>query len=160
LLEVEEIMRHAGMITDFMPESYRDPALWFDGREEPDPHSLSGKTAHSAVLEANEHYGGSACVFLRPDHKCALQVASEAAGYHPWRLKPFYCILHPLDFDEAGRITLDETSHMKDEPASCLVFCMELVPLYMTFEPELRYLLGDKGYERIVAQGKKDDLFS
>ena len=61
---------------------------------------------------------------------------------HPWRFKPFYCILHPLDLDEEGRITLDDTQLMLAEPGSCLRPADQPIPLVETFEPELRYLLA------------------
>jgi hypothetical protein len=102
------------------------------------------------VVEHHRHYGGTACVFLRSDHKCALQVASQASGHHPWHWKPFYCILHPLDLDEEGRITLDETDLMLDEPGSCLRPATENIPLLVTFEEELRYFLGDEEYEKLI----------
>ncbi len=148
--EAEDIQAHAPTIQSHMPEGWRDPGGWFDGRREPDPHALSGEVLHTTVLSDPDHYGGSACIFLRPDHKCALQVAAEAEGQHPWRFKPFYCILHPLDLDEGGAITLDVNEALLEEPASCMRPSSESKPLLMTFEPELRYLLGENGYERLV----------
>ncbi len=149
-LEAQDIQQHADLILPHMPADCRDPLDWFDGREEPDEHATSGFTVHSTVLPAPEHYGETACIFLRSDHKCALQVAADANGLHPWRFKPFYCILHPLDLDEQGRITLDETDLMIAEEGSCLRACEEQIPLLETFEPELRYLLGEKAYQALV----------
>src|SRR5659263_460297 len=64
---------------------------------------------------------------------------------HPWRFKPFYCILHPLDLDEQGRITVDSTEDLLEEQGSCLVPSDQPVPLIETFANELQYLLGAKG---------------
>jgi len=152
-LEMKDILANASIIAPHMEEDHRDPADWFDGREEPDDHSISGWAGHSTVLPDDDHYGGTACIFLRKDHRCALQAAANAEGLHPWRFKPFYCILHPLDIDEQGRITLDETELMLAEPGSCLRPAERPIPLWETFEPELRYLLGEKGYQRLL-----DDL--
>jgi hypothetical protein len=149
-LEQKDILTNALKIAPYMQEGQRDPADWFDGREEPDDHSISGWAAHSTVLPDPDHYGETACVFLRKDHLCALQVAAHAEGLHPWRYKPFYCVLHPLDLDEHGRITLDETSLLLDEPGSCLRPAERPIPLIETFEPELRYLLGEKGYQQML----------
>ncbi|MHC1784105.1 MAG: hypothetical protein AB9891_15355 [Anaerolineaceae bacterium] len=80
--------------------------------------------------------------------------AADAAGEQSWRFKPYYCILHPLDIDPQGRITLDENRELLDEPGSCLRPAETDVPLLETFEPELRHLLGDKAYERLAAEGK------
>lgn len=153
-LEKKDILANAGKIAPHMEEDRRDPADWFDGREEADDHSISGWAAHSTVLPDPAHYGETACIFLRKDHLCALQAAANAEGLHPWRFKPFYCILHPLDMDDQGRITLDETELMLDEPGSCLRSSETLIPLIETFEPELRYLLGEKGYRRLQDTGR------
>lgn len=148
-LEVEDIRAHAGQIVPHMPAGAADPADWFDEREESDPYALSGRVGHTQVLPDADHYGGTACIFMRTDYKCALQVAADKEGLHPWRFKPFYCILHPLDLDEQGRITLDETDLMLAEPGSCLRPADEYTPLIETFADELRYLLGEKGYRKL-----------
>jgi len=69
-------------------------------------------------------------------------VAAEESGQHRWRLKPFYCVVHPLDLDEKGRITLDEIDLLVKEPASYLRSTYKSIPLQDTFQPELEYLLG------------------
>jgi Zn-finger nucleic acid-binding protein len=141
--EYEEILANAELIAAQMAETLRDPAVWFDGRVERDGFSASGEVRHTNVLPEREHYGGTACVFLREDFKCALQCAGQVGGLHPWRYKPFYCILHPLDLDEAGRITLDETAALLDEAGSCLRPSEggKMVSLLETFAEELDYLL-------------------
>ena len=148
-VEIEDIQAHADLIAPHMPPGLTDPADWFDDRCESDPYAISGEVGHSDVLPDSEHYGGTACIFLRSDHKCALQAAASEVGLHPWRFKPFYCILHPLDLDEQGRITLDETDLLLAEPGSCLRPAEHPTPLIETFAPELRYLLGEKGYRQL-----------
>jgi len=149
--EVQKIKDNAALIIPEMPEDWRDPDTWFDGREDMDRHAPTGKVIHSRVVENPRHYGGSACVFLRADHKCALQTAASRSGRHPWAFKPFYCILHPLDLDEEGRITLDETDLLLDEPGSCLRPSKIRIPLAVTFEPELRYFMGEEAYQRLMS---------
>jgi len=51
--------------------------------------------------------------------------------------------------DEQGRITLDETELMLDEPGSCLRPAEKAIPLTETFKSELRYFLGDPGFEML-----------
>ncbi len=148
--EAEDILENAALIMPHMPEGYADPQTWFDGREDRDEFSPSKHVVHSTVLDEPSHYGGTACVFLRPDFKCALQVAADRLNLHPWRFKPFYCILHPLDLDEEGRITLDETDLLLDEPGSCLRKSDILTPLAEIFEPELSYFLGKKAQQQIL----------
>lgn len=144
--EWQDIQDNAELIIPHMPPDWNDPELWIDDRRDSDPFSRSGQVVHSHVLPDPGHYGRTACVFLRDDFKCALQVAGDANGMHPWRFKPFYCVLHPLDLDEQGRITLDATELLLDEPGSCLRPSNTEIPLLETFEPELRYFLGDEKY--------------
>jgi hypothetical protein len=153
-IEADDLLANAEWIIPFLPEPLREPALWFDGRCETDPHALSGEVVHTTVLPDADHYGGSACIFSLHDHKCALQAAGIAAGEHPWRYKPFYCILHPLDLDGEGRITLATNEALLAEPASCLRTCSEAKPLAVTFEPELVYLLGETAYRELLANIK------
>jgi hypothetical protein len=151
-LEMQDILDNRDQIRPHMLVSQNDPLQWFDDRQEDDPHSLSGKVGHTTVLPNTAHYGDRACIFLRQDFRCALQVAAQTAGEHPWRYKPFYCVLHPLDLDEAGYLTLDEDEALLSEPASCLRPAQANTPLLETFEPELRYLLGEKQYRHFWEQ--------
>lgn len=155
--EMEDILANTGIIIPYMPEGAKDPADWFASYEDQDEFSPSKLVVHTAVETQPEHYGGTACIFLRTDHKCALQVAGKEAGYHPWRFKPYYCILHPLDLDEEGRITVDETEILVEEEGSCLRKADHAIPLVETFEEELRYLLGDHAYTELVAESQKAD---
>jgi Zn-finger nucleic acid-binding protein len=151
-VEIEDILAHANQIAVHMPAGFEDPGDWFDEREEKDEYALSGKVGHTRVLSDADHYGGTACIFMRADYKCALQVTADQLGFHPWRFKPFYCILHPLDLDEQGRITLDDTELFLSEPGSCLRSASEVTPLIEIFADELRYLLGEKGYRELKAR--------
>jgi hypothetical protein len=148
--EVDDILTNAALIIPFMPENARVPGEWFVPVEDNDSHSPSGKVIHTAVENNLEHYGGTACIFLREDAKCALQVAGVENNLHRWRFKPFYCILHPLDLDEEGRITVDEVETLISEPGSCLQSADHPIPLTVTFEEELSYLLGEKGFNSLM----------
>jgi len=139
----EDILAHAALISNYMPPDRRAAAFWFGGSEEPDKHALSGIVAHTTVLPNPEHYGGTACIFLRPDQQCALQTAAQETGLHPWRFKPFYCILHPLEIKD-GYITLDNLAKMLEEPASCLRSSGQKIQLMEVFRQEISYLLGDR----------------
>ena len=146
--ERDDILANAGLIAPHLPAELRDPAVWFDGRSDTDEFSASEVVFHSNVLPDRAHYGGTACVFFREDYKCALQVAGAASGLHPWRFKPFYCILHPMDLDDEGRITLDDTASLLEEEASCLRPSDNPAALVETFAPELDYLLGERSTPR------------
>jgi hypothetical protein len=136
----QDILAHADLILSHMPVGREQPEAWFNPQEEDDPHTKSKKVIHTTVMPDPDHYGGTACIFMQEDYKCALQVAGEEAGMHPWRFKPFYCILHPLDMDDHGRITLDETHLLLAELASCLRPSKKHIPLKETFAEELNFL--------------------
>src|SRR3990172_2066054 len=150
-----DIRNHAALIIPHMPPGWDDPELWLDDRTDADPFARSGQVVHSRVLPDVTHYGRTACVFLREDHKCALHVAGDANGFHPWRFKPFYCVLHPLDLDEQGLITLDENEALLDEPGSCLRPAEKSIPLTDTFEDELQYFLGIDAFSKLKQKSRK-----
>jgi hypothetical protein len=154
LKEQQDILAQGSLISPFMRQGYADPQTWFNDEEDTDEFSPSQQVRHTTVLEDKAHYGSTSCVFLRPDHKCALQVAADANGLHSWRFKPFYCILHPLDLDEQGRISLDETELLLDEPGSCLRPANTLIPLAETFEQELVHFLGAETQKRILEEAR------
>lgn len=153
--EMEDILAHAALIVPHMNPGSELPSEWFASYEDKDEFSPSKLVVHTAVETVPEHYGGTACIFWRSDAKCALQVAAVANGLHPWRFKPYYCILHPLDLDEQGRITVDITADLVDEPGSCLGPSEKNIPLVETFADELRYLLGEKAYAELVEEAQK-----
>ncbi len=157
LREMEYIMHNAALILPHMPDDARNLGEWFVPVNDDDKRSPTGKVIHTAVENRVEHYGKTACVFCLADGKCALQVAAVENGLHPWHFKPFYCILHPLDMDEDGRITLDDVENMVGEEGSCVRPASEPIPLIETFEPELRYLLGEKAFLALTElAGQKD----
>ncbi len=140
--EIADILQNAARIQPFLEPEDRDPSQWFLPTREPDPHSLSGWVRPTRVRAAPWHYQGTRCIFLRRDAKCALQLAAEAAGEHPWRWKPFYCILHPLDLDDQGRITLAPWPELVAEPASCVRPAEQRQRPVDLFREEIRYLTG------------------
>ena len=138
----DEILLHQDTIRTHLDSQNQDPEFWFDERKDFDRFTVTGIIHHTAVYPSPAHYGQTVCVFFRTsDFKCGLQVASEAMGKHPWELKPFYCVLHPLDLDEEGRITLDKTDLLVKEKGSCLRPASEPISLLETFQEELEFFL-------------------
>lgn len=153
--EKQRIFENKAVIQSCLDQNSEDFDDWFEEQIENDPYTETGKVIHSKVIERDLPFSRKTCVFLRPDHKCALQVASQIIGKHPWYLKPFYCILHPMDINQEGEITLDKTKIIKEEPKSCLrVSDSDLAPIEI-FEDELRYLLGDSKYQEYLTQAQK-----
>jgi len=116
--EKEDILRNVEMILPHMPADRHDPAAWFGDQEEPDDFFPSGRVLPTTVRSNPDHYGGTECVFLRPDWLCALQTASAAAGGDPWRWKPFHCIIHPITIED-GQLTLASDEELRAEAGGC-----------------------------------------
>jgi hypothetical protein len=114
--EMEDVLANAKLIAPHMPAGCELPADWFASYEDHDEFSPASwwfipRWKPSRALRRNRVY------LLASRCQMRLQVAAVANGLHPWRFKPYYCILHPLDLDEQGRITVDTTPDLVDEPA-------------------------------------------
>ncbi len=153
--EADDILAHAAIIQPFLPESRRNPEIWFDDSREPDDDHPTGEMCTgTSVIEDLTHPAGQTCIFLRPDRLCALQKASIETGEHPWRYKPYYCALHPLVWEEKI-LVLAEGSEVYLEGGSCNRPAPgEPIQLVDLFDEELRLALGNDGYAELrdVAQ--------
>ena len=147
------VMENKDAILPHLPPDRRDPEKWFDWNLEPDhDHPAGGMLASTNVAADPTHPAGQNCVFLRPDRKCALQVASIAAGEQPWHFKPFYCALFPLVFHQ-HQLMLDDDNLVYVEGGSCTrATCGEAIPLYRLFEMEMKLAIGEAGYTELVTQ--------
>lgn len=149
--ETDDIRRHAGLIQPHVRPEHRDPETWFDGEviEETD-HPMGGTAEGSAVFPDSTHPAGRSCVFLRPDKRCALQAAGIAEGEHPWRFKPFWCALHPLEFD-AGVLTFAEDNAVFRSGGSCSRPQPVSVPIFRLYQEEVTLALGLAGFAELEA---------
>lgn len=122
---------------------------WFSDEVEPDEHVPGGRVVHTLVVSLVMKGHSEACVFLREDFKCSLQVAAESNAMHPWAWKPFYCIIHPLEISGDGSITIPDGRTLLAEKASCLRKSSRKHLLIDTLLPELEYLLGEKEVDKV-----------
>lgn len=150
LKEKERIFQYADLISTCMELPITEPDNWFLQDLEEDSFTESGVVIHTKVVERNQPFKRKTCIFLRNDHKCALQVASESLEMHPWFLKPFYCILHPLDLNDNDQITLNDSDIILNEKRSCLRFSTEFITPIEIFAEEIQYLLGDHIYQDAI----------
>lgn len=155
LQEKEKIAEYAEIIQSCMDPTKYGLGDWFLSEIEMDSFTLSGNVIHTRLVSRNRPFKRLTCIFLRIDHKCALQVASEKLGKHPWFLKPFYCVLHPLDLNDNEQITLDHTRILLEEEKSCLRYSEQATAPIEIFEDELRFLLGDSTYVESLGLAKK-----
>ena len=154
--DANKVLEHQETVLPHLPPERRDPETWFDWKLEFDhDHPNGGMLASTNVAPDSTHPAKQSCVFLRPDRKCALQVASIAAGQRPWFLKPFYCALYPLVFHR-HQLILDDENLVYLEGGTCTrPACTESMPLYRLLEVEMRLALGDAGYAELVRQAEK-----
>jgi Fe-S-cluster containining protein len=90
LEERDRILVHARIVREAMTSRARDDSSrWFGKCVTRDPDFAGGRSTITRVLDG-------ACVFLREDGLCALQVAGERRLEHPYSLKPSVCLLWPL----------------------------------------------------------------
>ncbi len=152
LAQVEEILAHADLFLPYLAPERRNPQDWFytDEQEEDTDHPAGGQYTYTTVFDDPLHPNTYACVFLRPDRKCALQLAGLESGQHPWRYKPFYCALHPIEYRER-MLRLCDDNPIFQEGGSCSRPDPEAqVPLYRLFDAELKLALGEAGYAELV----------
>lgn len=148
------ILEHAEEIKPFLRPETRDERTWFDGVYDIDSDYPSGRGQGTNVVSHPTHSTGSACVFLREDLKCGLQVASTGLGRSPWHFKPYYCALHPLTVWDKWLLMEEELEHLG---GTCLV-PGDVSPLYTVFADEIRLHLGDDGYAELVQYARAQDF--
>ena len=97
--EQDKVLRHRGIVAEAMTSRARDnPDRWFGTRTARDSDFTAGRTANTRVLDG-------ACVFLREDRLCALQVAGQRRLGSAYSLKPATCLLWPLCVQD-GRLEI------------------------------------------------------
>jgi hypothetical protein len=88
--ERDRVLAHAGIVQEAMTSrGRREVSRWFDRRLTYDTDFTSGWTSGTRVQDG-------ACIFLRNDRLCALQVAGEKHLGSSYALKPSVCLLWPL----------------------------------------------------------------
>lgn len=88
--ERDRVLSHAELVSQHMTSRVRKrPERWFEARVTRNPDYVCGKAVATRVLDG-------ACVFLRADGLCALQVAAQSAKGASFALKPAMCLLWPL----------------------------------------------------------------
>jgi hypothetical protein len=144
----DEILHHAELVQRVLPPDRRDPSRWFDPEPEWDDTPPAGYWVGTTVIENPNHPVGQSCIFLLDDGRCGLQVAAVEAGMHPWALKPFHCALYPLTLWE-GQLILDDENELYAE-ASCQQPAETARPLFMVFDQEVKWVLGEEGFQTLL----------
>ncbi len=143
-LEIDDILRNKDLIFPYLAEGRKDTEDWFTNDREEDAFFPSGYLVRTATLPNPAHYGGTECVFLRPDARCSLQTASIAAGLHPWRWKPFHCIIHPITYED-GSFTIATDKELLAEEAGCFRAGAAETRMHENLAEEMDFLLSAGG---------------
>ncbi len=143
-LEIDDILRNKDLIFPYLAEGRKDTEDWFTNDREEDAFFPSGYLVRTATLPNPAHYGGTECVFLRPDARCSLQTASIAAGLHPWRWKPFHCIIHPITYED-GSFTIATDEELLAEEAGCFRAGAAETRMHENLVEEMDFLLSAGG---------------
>ncbi len=97
------------------------------------------------------HFRDTACMFLTPDARCALEVLSVHLSRHPWHYKPIDCWLYPIAFEDEEEVRLVLYSYETDplrlpgfDGFVSQTFCGRTYPdgepAWMVLREELRFL--------------------
>jgi len=150
LAEAGRMVDEAELIKPHLPSDRHDVNTWFDGAVARDSDFPSRYRVGTEVLPDPSHPAGTSCIFLRPDCRCALQVAAIAAGRHPWDLKPFYSALFPI-VRLGNYVQLDDDNEIYVLGGSCSRAEPVSTPRYEVFKDELVLALGQEGYDQLCA---------
>ncbi len=119
LRHVQRILDNATQVRPFMATAYADDEdRWFGDETLETADFPSGIGLPTAVAPRADGSGRQGCVFVRADHKCSLQMASEAQGLPFPGLKPFDCATYPI-LRSDGAIQVDYESARHHPGADC-----------------------------------------
>ncbi len=119
LRHVQRVLDAAETVRPFMAPEYADNEdLWFGDETLETADFASGIGLPTAVGSRADGSGRQGCIFVRADHKCSLQMASDEAGL-PWPgLKPFDCATYPI-LRSDGTVQVDYESAKHHPGADC-----------------------------------------
>ena len=115
-----------------------DVTKWFEPEEE-DEDFESGIAVGTEIINGK-------CTFLDKNGLCTLQKIAMQEGKYKWEYKPLYCILFPFTTYE-GALTIDD-EHI-DRLPSCNVDPKTELTMFEACEEELKYFLGEEGFEEL-----------
>lgn len=136
----DRILAHKEMVKKYMDDTQtRDEARWFEQQEIEDDDFPSGRCVGTEAVNGK-------CVFLDGFGRCSLQVAAVEEGMHKWAIKPFFCILYPI---EVTRKVVSFDDMLQDEQSCCTVGHEFAMPLFEGCKEELTFLVGPEGFQKM-----------
>jgi hypothetical protein len=151
--EAPRILEWKAAVKACLPPDRQNELKWFLEEMPPGKQSLEMSTS---TVDDSISPGRKSCVFLKPDRKCALQVVSEQNQLGWPGLKPYFCAIYPLFYEE-GVMTTDDW--LPDyEGSTCQRLTKGLQAMYELYRDEATLILGEEGYrelcEKAVAKGR------
>lgn len=140
LTEVEKILSVKDEVKELMDESQdKNYENWFEEITE-------DKDFESGYCRGTKIYNNK-CVFLDKIGFCTLQKLALKKNIDKWYFKPKYCILYPLTLVN-NTLTVD-TENLESH-YNCNNFSSQKISIIDTFENEIKYLLGEKGFDELI----------
>ncbi len=140
IIERDRILANRDLVIQQMDETQNhDYHEWFETQEEEDHDFPSGQCVGTEVFNDK-------CVFLNRRGHCSLQIAAVADGRHKWDLKPFYCVLFPIEISD-GVVSFDPM--LQDEESCCTVKKDFATPLFEGCKDEIIHAIGEDGFREL-----------
>jgi Protein of unknown function (DUF3109) len=140
LRERDRILVNKDLVMRHMDETQNtDHRQWFEEQEEEDHDFPSGRCVGTEVFNDK-------CVFLNKEGHCSLQVAAVADGRHKWDLKPFYCVLFPIEISDRV-VSFDPM--LQDEESCCSAKSRFTIPLFEGCRDEIVHAIGEDGFREL-----------
>jgi hypothetical protein len=155
ILHVQRILGVADAIRPYLSAEYRDNEdMWFGDEELDHDDFPSGLAIPTAIVPRPGDPERTGCVFLRTDHRCGLQVASEALGAGWPGLKPRDCAMYPITCSD-GTVHYDEETTAANPHADCQrQRPTPPRPRYVVFRQEVELAIGRAGWQRLDARAR------
>lgn len=145
--EGERIRAWAKEIKARIPADRHDESEWFE-RED-------GEVGTRAVSDPLRP-GQTCCVFQQTDRKCALQIVSQQNQLGWPGIKPFYCAIFPLYYED-GVMSIDDETTSEMDDAACRRLAPQQRPVFELYPDEAILILGEDGYRELREKARAQD---
>lgn len=157
ILHVQRILAATDAIRPHLAPEHGNEDEWFGDEELDHADFPSGLAIPTAVKPRAGEPTRTGCVFLRADHRCGLQVASEVLGLAWPGLKPFDCATYPLSRSE-GELAYDSETTAAHPHADCQqARTTPPRPRYVVFRQEVELAIGCAGWQRLHDRAQTSD---
>jgi hypothetical protein len=126
-------------IKERLPHDRHDTSKWLKKRK---------NGYNTRTVQDPQRPEETCCIFLQLDRKCALQAVSNAHDLGWPGIKPFFCAIYPLYFED-GVMRIDDETELNEETAMCRRFAPGPRAMYELYPDETTLILGKEGYREL-----------